>query len=146
MKLEGETLRRLVEGGWEMLRGGKTSEYGDERILGSRRFVERALENEGEGERWQSKLRRNGLKAESVVANAAEIAGIKPEDVKGGGKRPKQCLARALACKWLVEDLGERGVAVAKMLGITQPAVSANVRKGREIEEERGVHLREKKG
>jgi predicted transcriptional regulator len=50
-------------------------------------------------------------------------------------------LAKDLACKWLVEDLGMRGAAVAKLLAISKSAVSRAVVRGQRIEEERGVAL-----
>ena len=76
-----------------------------------------------------------------VVAVAAKHAGIDAGKVKGPGKIPAQCVARALACHWLVEDLGLPEVAVARHLGITQPAVSRNVKRGRELARERRFRL-----
>jgi len=145
-KFEGENLRHLVEGGWELVRRKPNGEdeYADERLLGSRDFVSRVLREAGERERWRSRLAGDGLKPPMVLERAAKAAGVVASEVVGSGKRPGQCLARALACKWLVDDLGEREVAVAKLLGITQPAVSTNVMRGRVEERERGFKLAEK--
>ena len=144
--LEGNTLTHLVEGGWEKAkrRLDGTEEYGDERIIGSREFVEEALKKSGETERWHSKLASSGLKTGDVLGRAAKIAGLTVREVAGNGKRPPQCLARTLACKWLVDDLGQKEVAVARLLGITQPAVSANVLRGRIAEQERRLKLAER--
>jgi len=144
--LEGNTLTHLVAGGWEKARQKMdgTEEYGDERILGSRIFVEDALKKAGEKERWRSKLASSGLKPSDVLERAAKVAGLPVKDVIGNGKRPLQCLARTLACKWLVDDLGRKEVSVARLLGITQPSVSVNVLRGRIAEKQRKLRLAER--
>jgi len=146
--LEGNTLNHLVAGGWEKAKHklDGTEEYGDERILGSRIFVEEALKKAGETERWRSKLASAGLKPSDVLQRAAKVAGLAVKDVVGNGKRPSQCLARILACKWLVDDLGQKEVAVARLLGITQPSVSINVMRGRMAEIDRKLRLAERGG
>ncbi len=50
-------------------------------------------------------------------------------------------MAKDLACKWPVEDLGMRGSAVARLLDISKSAVSRGVVRGQRIEAERGVAL-----
>jgi putative transposase len=105
---------------------------GDERILGDSDFVERVLKESGEWEEERSRKRRS-LGVGQVIARAAKHAGIDAGIVKGAGKVPAQCRARALACYWLVESLGMPEVAVARHLQITQPAVSRNVMRGKEI-------------
>jgi len=144
--LEGNTLTHLVAGGWEKAKQhtNGAEEYGDERILGSRVFVEEALKKAGEKERWRSKLASSGLKAGDVLERAAKIAGVAVKDVVGNGKRPHQYLARSLACMWLVDELGQKEVAVARLLGIFQPSVSINILRGRKVEQERRLKLVER--
>ena len=132
--LGGQGLRRLATGGWEVVRPGRGSlgeEGTDERILGSRRFVKRVLREAAQTERIRSRLSRSGMCFDDVVDRAAGAAGLKAGEVHGAGKKPMQVRARALACYWLVERLGMKEVEVARRLGITQPAVSQSMARGR---------------
>jgi len=140
LEIMGQGMKRLSAGGWESDHGKADSSdtYADERIAGSREFVERVLKEVGERERWRSKMVSKGWTVERVIERAAKMAGIKIAEIKGSGKRPVQCKARYMACKWLVVDLGKSEVEVAGLLGITQPGVSACVRKGQELEKNGG--------
>lgn len=140
--VRGESLRRLVEGGWEVVRGllNPEAKSPDESIIGSERFIRKTLAQAEEQERWKSGLRRK-FKPADVLARAARAAGIPVGDLKGGSKIPARCRGRALACYWLVDVLGLREVQVGRMLGITQSAVSINVRKGKGLAEEEALRL-----
>ena len=142
LELTGHGLKRLSEGGWES--DHETTDasdtYADERILGSREFVERVLRGAGEHERWRSKNSGRWTGAR-VIERAAKIAGIKAIELHGSGKRPAQCLGRYMACKWMVDDLGKSETEVAGILGITQPAVSICVKRGRLLEKNGGKKL-----
>ncbi len=131
-------------GGWveyiEQRKEGVRHE-GDERILGSSEFVSKVFREAKEKERRWSWLRREGWSPGRVIARAAELAGIKADEVYGSGKHPKQCRARGLVCKWLVEDLGYTTVEVSNILRITQPAVSVNVRRGHDLSGQLKVRL-----
>ena len=143
MEIIGQGMKRLMEGGWQSDHGpGDESEtYADERIAGSREFVERIITEAGEKERWRSKMAGKGWTVEMVIDRAAKEAGITPSEVKGNGKRRVQCLARHLACKWLVADLGKTEIEVAGLLGLTQASVSICVRSGRILEKNRGIRF-----
>ena len=52
------------------------------------------------------------------------------EQVIRPGKQPKRVQARSLACYCAVIELGLVGASVAKMLGMSQPAVSKAVQRG----------------
>lgn len=141
-RLAGEGLRHLAEGGWEAVKQARRSEeVADERILGSRTFMAKALATAEEQERIRSRLRRSGLSNEEVIRLAAKAAGLPVREVAGSGKRPAQVLARALVCYWLVEKLGRRESEVARRLGITQPAVSAAIHRGLQAATERKLTL-----
>lgn len=119
----------------------ETTERADPRILGSRTFVERVLKEAGAEEGHRQRLRKEGWKAMDIVSEAAKVAGITPEEVRDHGKRPAQCLARCIACKWLVDDFGASQGEVAKLLQIGQSAVSVNVWRGREAVVKRRLRL-----
>ena len=143
LEIMGQGMKRLSEGGWESDHGkaDASDTYADERIAGTREFVENVLKKAGERERWRSKMAGKGWTPDKVIQRAAKVAGIMAEDVKGNGKRPAQCLARYMACKWLVDDLGRTETDVAGILGLTQPTVSKVVRRGRLIEKNGGSRL-----
>ncbi len=44
-------------------------------------------------------------------------------------------------CYWAVQELGKSGPTVARLLGVTQPAVSIAVSRGRKIALETGYRL-----
>lgn len=89
----------------------------------------------------RSKMRRRGVGPDRVLRKAAELAGVEPGGVKGSGKRPGQCMARFLFCKWMVDDLGYSGAEVAGMLEVSKMAVTNGVRRGREVVKARRLSL-----
>jgi REP element-mobilizing transposase RayT len=141
-ELTGGGLLRSAGGVVEFVRRRRSGEemLGDERVLGEGDFVERIMKKAEGWEDERSKKRRKWSVAE-VIARAARHAGIETSKVKGGSKIPAQCRARALACYWLVEDLGLPVVAAAKHLDISQPAVSKAVLRGKQIAESEGLKL-----
>ena len=142
LEILGKGMKRLSEGGWESDHGkDKSSQaFADERIVGSRDFIDMVLNHAGERERWRSKIAGNWT-CEKVLERAAKMAGISVAEMKGSGKRPAQCKARSMACKWLVDDMGRTETETAGLLGITQPGVSDCVKKGRVLEINGGSRL-----
>jgi predicted transcriptional regulator len=67
--------------------------------------------------------------------------GIRPDDIYRAGKRPLLVSARSVFCYWAVRELGLTTTAVARVLGLTQPAVSIAVRRGERIVTSRGIQL-----
>ena len=138
----GESLRHLVEGGWETVKEvlGAGAAKTNESIMGSDKFIEKVLKEASDVERWKSRIRRR-VGVDEVLARAAREAGLPAGKIKGPGKVPAQCRGRALACYWLVDVLGMTEVAVARTMGITQSAVSINVAKGKLVAEGGGLKL-----
>ncbi len=135
-----ESLRRLVEGGWQAVKGaiGADKVGTDESIMGGNRFIKSVLKETEEQERWKSQARRR-MRPAQVIEKAARQAGISVQSLKGPGKIPAQCRARALACYWLVGVMGMKEVEVARLLGITQSAVSINIPRGESLAREKGI-------
>jgi len=134
--LQGGGVVRSLGGMTEYIRRTKAGEEfrGDERILGSDEFIRDVLRDKETTETERSRLRLSGWDVKKVLDRVASLTGLEVGNTIGNGKRPKQCLARRLACKWLVEDLGYKEVDVARVLGIGQPAVSQSVEQGRKEE------------
>ncbi|MDI6789813.1 MAG: hypothetical protein QME44_03885 [Thermodesulfobacteriota bacterium] len=58
---------------------------------------------------------------------------MKPEEILSPGKQPQRVMARGLVCYWCVKELGMKGTAVGKLLGMVQPSVSRAVARGERL-------------
>ncbi|MEK7474538.1 MAG: transposase [Candidatus Coatesbacteria bacterium] len=147
----GEGHRPELSGGGLVRSAGGTEQYlanrragetmrGDVRVLGSSEFVSGIMKKAEALERRTHRLSRL-MTPRQVIEKAAKVAGVSPASMRGRNQHVGRVLAKDLACKWLVEDLGLRGAAVAKLLDISKSAVSRGVVRGQRIEKERGVAL-----
>jgi len=133
-EFEGARAIRRVAGQWEYVtaKPGKGS-VDAEQVLVERPLLQMAMAGEEESEARRSRLIRAGWTPARIIAHAAAVCGVDGDHVYGNGKRPPQVRARALACKWMVEDLGMSGAKTSRILRISQPTVSQNVERGRRI-------------
>ena len=147
----GEGHRPELSGGGLVRSAGGIGEYlanrrngdkmaGDIRVLGSSEFVSDILRKAEAKERRRHKMSRM-MTPKQVIEKAAKVAGVAVSTMQGRNQQADRVVAKDLACKWLVEDLGMRGSAVAELLDISKSAVSRGVVRGQRIEEERGVAL-----
>jgi hypothetical protein len=125
--LQGGGLLRS-QGGWAavaVLRRGRESYQGDERILGSSEFVEdyrRAL-----AAAFPSPPR---IALDTLIARVCRHVGVPPVALAGGGRTPSLTRARAgIAYLW-VEHLGRPGRALAPALGVHPSAIPKAARRG----------------
>ncbi len=72
---------------------------------------------------------------------AGEPIGMDVEEVTEPAKQPQRLKARSLVCYWAVLELGLVGASVAKMLGMSQPAVSKAVQRGGKLAADKGYSL-----
>ena len=138
----GGLIRSL--GGWTAVRMSRKGELrlkGDERILGESSFVLDVLEASAEQLKRQELLRRQGYDLHSVARKAAEVFGLAPDAISRRGKQPSLVAARSLFCYWAVRELGLTTTAIARRLGLTQPAISSAVRRGETIARARRMQL-----
>jgi REP element-mobilizing transposase RayT len=138
----GGLIRSL--GGWMAVKSlgkGAARLKGDERILGDSEFVLEVLESSEEQLRRQDRLQRQGRDMDWLARQVATVFGISPDDIYRAGKRPLLVSARSIFCCWAVRELGLTTTAVARTLGLTQPAVSIAVRRGEWIATRRGIQL-----
>lgn len=120
-------------GGWRELHSAKEAGVflkGDERILGDSDFVESALSAAEDDFEKKSRYRLDNVDLNKVVQVVAKILNLEPGDVCVAGKQPQHVRARSLLCFWAVRELGMTETALAKVLGITQPAVAQSVARG----------------
>lgn len=112
----------------------------DERILGDGPFVGAALVDAE-----KQSLKRHELRpalprdVEELAQKASALFSIKPEEIRLPSKSPGPVKARSLFCFWAVTVLGMTATALARRLGISQPAVSTSVRRGAKIADEMGL-------
>jgi putative transposase len=138
----GGLIRSL--GGWssvKALRDGGERLKGDERILGDSDFVERVVDAANEHMERRYLALAKGFDLDSIAERVGEVLGISPALVWATGKRPQVVKARSLLCYWASKELGITMTALARRLGISQPAVSIAVRRGETMAMEKDYRL-----
>ena len=131
-------------GGWQevlKMHKSKRRELSDERILGHGDFVEKVLKSVEEMKTSDAALRDKGWTPERVLERVEEITGVCRKEIFRRSRREAHSRARAIACAWMVDCLGMRCIDVGKKMGLKQPAVSVNCRRGREYIEKDKLRL-----
>jgi REP element-mobilizing transposase RayT len=138
----GGLIRSL--GGWaavENLERGEIRRKGDERILGDSAFVLEVLHACEEHLTQRTHVQRQGYDLERLARMAAPRFSVMPDDLYTPSKRSEVVKARSLLCYWAIRELGLTATAVARALGVTQPAVSTAVQRGEAIAKAQGFRL-----
>jgi len=131
-------------GGWSAVISARAAGIflkSDERILGDSDFVEKILKSADEEMEKRARYLHQGCDLGNLVSVVAGALGINPSDVEAPGRQPQRVVARSLFCYWAVRELGSTSTALAKRLGLTQPAVSLAVGRGERYAAERGWRL-----
>jgi REP element-mobilizing transposase RayT len=142
-ELVGGGLIRSI-GGWQAFKAlDKANAHlkSDERILGDSDFVEEVLKKAQEKRERQYQLEADGFTIDQVAQRVAAILGVKFAQVWEKGKHPQIVKARSLLCYWAVRELGISATAIARRIGISQPAISQSVKRGETIAKENGFEL-----
>ncbi|OGQ95513.1 MAG: transposase [Deltaproteobacteria bacterium RIFOXYD12_FULL_57_12] len=132
------------QGGWAAvreLRRSKAYQKGDERILGDGDFVEGVLLKSEEKLERKSQLTAQGINFDKAVERVAGLFEIPSAEVLAGGKKRQTVAARSLLCFWVSCELGLSQAWLARRLGISQPAVSSAVNRGRKLADDRHYSL-----
>lgn len=119
-------------GGWTGLKESRKAGIrikGDERIVGDEAF----------DQRYEIKAR--GIDFNKVKERVAEIMDITPEDVTAYDKSPQTVQARSLLCFWAHRKRGMSTVQIARLLNMSQPAISRSSRRGEKIARENQFEL-----
>jgi len=123
-------------GGWSEARRGQRGDRrmkGDERILGDSGFVLEVLRVSEERLERKYRLKSQGYDVERLARYVGSLFEMEPEDVLSPGKYRQAVKARSVFCYWAVRELGDSATALARRLGLTQPAVSISVKRGEKI-------------
>jgi putative transposase len=131
-------------GGWEGLklkRAEGNYQRSDERILGDSDFVSQILGQTKEILEKHHALRSGGMDLEKIARRVSELMEIKEEDVWAAGKQQQIVNARSLFCFWAVRELGVSMASLGRRLGLSIPAISKSVVRGKQIAESKGYKL-----
>ncbi len=123
-------------GGWKALtslRKLRIHLKGDERMLGDSDFVSSVLNKQNEHLERRYQFQAQGFDLAKVVERVAKIFEMKPEEILSPGKQPQRVMARGLVCYWGVKELGMKGTAVGKLLGMVQSSASRAVARGERL-------------
>ena len=143
-ELTGGGLIRSL-GGWaaskKLRLKGHDRLKGDERILGDSDFVTSILAEANEKLDRYYEIKSQGYNIEKVENRVMEIFDLERDVLYSKGRRKIQVAARSLLCYWAVRELGLTATELARRLGVTQPAVSYAVSRGKRIAKERNYSL-----
>jgi putative transposase len=126
------------------LRKNGRQPQGDERILGDSKFVAQVLSSAERQPKRKRKLLSRGRHLDGLRKRVSSVFNVRPKDVYAHRKHPESVKARSVFCYWAVTELGESATALARKLGISQPAVSISVKRGAKIVNDMGLSLPEK--
>jgi putative transposase len=124
------------QGGWSAVKSvRRLREHvkSDERILGDSEFVEAVLSEQNEQLEARYRLKSQGYDFRYALGRVAKLSGLESEQILKAGKQPARLYARSLLCHWAIGGLGMTAVAVSKLLGISQPAVTRAAYRGEAI-------------
>jgi len=134
-ELTGGGLIRSL-GGWsavKSMRRLREHVKSDERVLGDSDFVQSVLTAQDEQLEARYLLESQGYDFGYALARVAQLTGLEPDQILKPGKQADRLYARSLICHWAIHDLRLTAVAVSKLLGISQPAVTRAAYRGEAI-------------
>ena len=121
-------------GGWKEVKklrlNTQDRSKGDERILGDSDFVMEVLAKADENYDRRYRLKNLGYDISRVERKVIELFDIEKENLYSGSRNKPISVARSLFCYWCVRELGESMTHMAKLLGLTQPAIGYSVDRG----------------
>lgn len=123
-------------GSWESIERFRKEHLfciGDERILGKSDFVAQALKADEIAIESKSKLTREGWDLEKLIDHVCEHYWVDRADLYERSRKGQISEAKATICYLGMDRLGLKAGKIANHLGISQPAVSKWVSKGRKV-------------
>lgn len=114
------------KGGWSQVvsarRSGQKEDY-DERILGTGDFVNAILKEAEEKAKRQLKLRRSGKTLTGIIEEECRKGRISSDELRGGGRREKISMLRAIIAKRGLTELGLSFAEIARHVGVTTSSI-----------------------
>jgi putative transposase len=131
-------------GGWEGIKALKESrEYqkGDERILGDGTFVKEVLAKAEEKFRDKYRLKAEGYNLDKLIDRVSEITLLTRKQILDTARDRKRTEARSILCFWATDKLGVTQTELARILRLTQSAISHAARRGRVLVEDNSYSI-----
>jgi putative transposase len=125
-------------GGWAGIRALKElKDYqkGDERILGDGAFVKEVLAKADEKFNDKYRLKAEGYNLDKLVDCVSEITRLTRKQILDTARDTKRVKARSILCFWATDKLGVTQAELARILRLTQSAISHAVQRGRVLVE-----------
>jgi len=143
-ELTGGGLIRSL-GGWKEIKkhglSGQDRIKSDERILGDSSFVMEVLEEAEERYDRRYTLKSLGYDISKVERKVIKLFDIEKQDLYSGRRKKPISEARSLFCYWCVRELGESMTSMARLLGLTQPAIGYAVDRGERLAKKEEFNL-----
>jgi putative transposase len=117
---------------------------GDERILGNSKFENQVLLSTERPSKRRRGSRSRGYDLDRLSIRVSALLNVKPKEIYSHRKHHESVKARSVFCYWAVKELRESAAALARKLGVSQPAVSISVKRGARIVSDMGLRLPEK--
>lgn len=131
-------------GGWEAvskLRREHSHCIGDERVLGSGRFVEQVLSDDKLRIERSTLRQQQGWTLDELVRCVCMACGIDEQSLTTKARENALGIAKSLICFWGVEELGLTMIDIGARLQIRQQSVSQWVKQGRALSASEGASL-----
>ena len=107
--------------------------YGVRRVRGRWRFIDRVTRDMEARDVRHARFRRAGWTADAVAVCAAQRLGARIDDVREGRRTSAETRARAVAAYLAWHCVGATKVEIGRALGVTGPAVSMAIGRGRRL-------------
>ena len=79
------------------------------------------------------RIQSEGYDLEKLIERVAEITEMSRDKIMDSNKERKSVQARSILCYWATDSLGISQTELAKILKLSQPAVSQAISRGREL-------------
>jgi len=143
-ELTGGGLIRSL-GGWKEVKKhgliGQDRIKSDERILGDSGFAMEVLEEADERYDRRYMLKSLGYDVLKVERKVITLFDIEKQELYSGSRKKPISEARSLFCYWCVRELGESMTSMARLLGLTQPAIGYAVDRGKRLAKRDNINL-----
>ncbi|MBK5102424.1 MAG: hypothetical protein JJE15_15795 [Desulfobacteraceae bacterium] len=113
------------------MRNSGDYQKGDERILGDGEFVTKVLAQAEEQFQHKYRIKAEGYDLDKVIDRVAKITQLSPKEILDAGRDRKRTQARSILCFWATDQMGITQSQLARVLNLTQSAISHAVRRGR---------------
>jgi putative transposase len=109
--------------------------------LGDSDFVDSILKEAEQTFEKKYKLKIEGYIISKVEQKILKVFEIDKNELYSGSRKNDVSEARSIFCYLCVRELGESMTAMARKLGLSQPAVGYAVDRGKRVAEKRGLDL-----